>query len=106
MNKFFFICFIIFLINNENVGAAPSFGLGTSQSYRDAEERNNLKRKNQRNDFYEALNSYLNFCLELSEKDINNLMFSVTGGDYLYMKSLGDPKKILNGYNKKLKQNC
>ena len=70
MNKFFFICFIIFLINNENVGAAPSFGLGTSQSYRDAEERNNLKRKNQRNDFYEALNSYLNFCLELSEKDI------------------------------------
>ena len=66
MNKFFFICFIILFINNGNVGAAPSFGLGTSQSYRDAEERNNLKRKNQRNDFYEALNSYLNFCLEFS----------------------------------------
>ena len=106
MRKFLSFVLLFFLFNYGNVDAAPSFGTGYSQSYRDAEERNNLKRKNQRNEFYEALNSNLNFCIELSEKDINNLMFSVTGGDYLYMKSLGDPKKILNGYNKKLKQNC
>ena len=89
-----------------NSSAAPSFGTGYSQSHRDAGEKIKLKKLKQRNELYSALNSNLNFCIEMSEKDIYRLMVSITGGDYLYMISLGDPEKIFYGYSKKIKQSC
>ena len=106
MNNFFPILCIVFTFAFNDLKAAPSFGFGTSQNTRDAEERNKLKRLKQRNEFYSALNSNLNFCIEMSERDIYALMKTITNGSYLYMNSLGDIKKIFQGYSKKIRQNC